>query len=253
MAPTSTSAASSRRWAATRRTSGRQAHRGRRPGRRVQGGTEQEVNEVVVRGSRLYVGGAFTSVKSGSVTSTRSVLAALDTTSGAVLASVDVPFTGVYDPTTNDGGGTTNIARFDISPDGTKLVALGNFSTVGGLPRSQVAMLDVGGATASVSSWSTDRYDRAHNSCASVFCLRPRRRLLSRRLVLRRLGHRCVRRRRSGRHHVRHHLALGDQQHRERPDLDRLHRRRHHLRRRDHRRCGLRRRPHALAEQPLPG
>src|SRR4249919_1513064 len=103
------------------------------------------VSEVVVRGSRLYIGGEFTNVKNGSATNTRSMLAALDTASGATLASVNVPFTGVYDPNANNGGGTTNIARFDVSPDGTKLVALGNFSTVGGLDRSQIAMLDVGG------------------------------------------------------------------------------------------------------------
>jgi hypothetical protein len=126
------------------------------------------VAEVVVRGSRVYVGGSFTSVKSGTITSTRSMLAALDSTTGAVVASVNVPFTGVYDPN-NNGGGTTNIARFDVSPDGTRLVALGNFSTVGGLPRSQVAMLDVGGATASVAPWFTNRFDRAHNSCSSAF------------------------------------------------------------------------------------
>src|SRR4051794_21770837 len=67
------------------------------------------VNEVVVRGSRAYIGGAFTSIKSGNVTTSRSRLAALDPTTGAVLAGVNVPFSGVYDP--NLGGGT-NIKRF---------------------------------------------------------------------------------------------------------------------------------------------
>jgi hypothetical protein len=130
----------------------------------------KEVQEVVVRGTRVYIGGDFTSVKNGKVTSQRGALAALDSTTGATLAAVNVPFTGVYDPNVSGGGGTTNIARFDITPDGSKLVAVGNFSTVGGLPRSQVAMVDVGGASpAAVDPWFTDRYDRAHNSCASVF------------------------------------------------------------------------------------
>ena len=45
--------------------------------------------------------------------------------------------------------------------------------------------------------WSTDRYDRAHNSLRQrLRHLHPRRRLLARRLVLRRLGHRRLRRRR---------------------------------------------------------
>ncbi|QIG43773.1 hypothetical protein G5V58_14255 [Nocardioides anomalus] len=126
------------------------------------------VNEVVVRGSRVFIGGAFTAVKVGRVSTPRGALAALDSSTGAVLAGVDVPFTGVYDPA-NDGGGTTNITRFDISADGSRLAAIGNFATVGGLPRVQLAVLDTSGATAVVAPWATNRYDRAHNSCAGVF------------------------------------------------------------------------------------
>jgi hypothetical protein len=124
------------------------------------------VNEVVVRGSRLYVGGAFTSVRSGAVTTTRNALAALDPATGAVLSAVAVPFAGVYDPAI---GGATSIKRFDVSPDGTRLAAVGNFATAGGLPRAQMAVLDVGGAVASVAPWATNRFDAAHNNCASVF------------------------------------------------------------------------------------
>jgi hypothetical protein len=124
------------------------------------------VNEVVVRGSRLYVGGSFTSVRSGGVNTARNALAALDPTTGAVLSSVNVSFAGVYDPAL---GGTTLIKRFDVSPDGSRLAAVGNFATAGGLPRSQLAVLDVGGAVASVAPWTTNRFDAAHNNCASVF------------------------------------------------------------------------------------
>ena len=124
------------------------------------------VNEVVVRGSRLYVGGAFTSVRSSNVTTNRGALAALDSTTGAVLASVNVPFTGVYDPAL---GGTTNVKRFDVSPDGTRLAAVGNFGTVGGLTRVQIAVLDTGAASATVAPWATNRFDAARNNCASVF------------------------------------------------------------------------------------
>ena len=70
------------------------------------------VNEVVYRTGRLYVGGAFTSIKRGTVTTSRGALAALDPTTGAVLDAVNVPFTGVYDPTTANGGGPTNVKRF---------------------------------------------------------------------------------------------------------------------------------------------
>jgi hypothetical protein len=123
------------------------------------------VNEVVVRGARLFVGGGFNSVKSGTTTTTRNALAALDSTSGAVLGTVNVPFTGVYDPAL---GGTTNIKRMDVTADGSQLVAVGNFSTVGGQPRSQLAVLNTTG-TASLATWATNRYDAAHNNCAAVF------------------------------------------------------------------------------------
>ncbi|WP_162259877.1 PKD domain-containing protein [Nocardioides sp. Soil777] len=126
------------------------------------------VNEVVVRGSRLYVGGSFSGIRSGTTTTPRSRLAVLDASTGAVSSSLDVPFTGVYDPA-NGGGGGTVIKRFDVSADGSRLVAVGNFATVGGQPRVQIAMLDTSGPSATVASWATNRFDRAHNNCAAVF------------------------------------------------------------------------------------
>ncbi len=125
------------------------------------------VNEVVLRNGRLFVGGGFTNVRSGTTTTTRNALAGLDATSGAVLSTVNVPFTGIYDPAL---GGSTNIKRFDVTPDGSKLVAVGNFSTVGGQPRSQIAVLNTPTtAAAGVATWTTNRYDSAHNDCAGVF------------------------------------------------------------------------------------
>ena len=213
----------------------------------------KSVNEVVLRGSRLYLGGGFTSIRSGTVTTTRNALAAVDPTTGSVLAGVNVPFTGVYDPN-NGGGGSTNVKRFDVTPDGSRLAAIGNFATVGGQPRSQLAVLDTGGATATLAPWFTNRYDRAHNSCARVFDTFTRDIDFSpdgSYFVVSTTGAFAggVRQR----HDVRHRQPLGDGQHRQRPDVDRLHRRRHDVRRRHHRQRRVRRRPHALAEQPLPG
>jgi len=123
------------------------------------------VNEVVVHGNRLYVGGSFSTV--GGAANPRERLAALNKDTGAVLADVNVPFAGVYDPAV---GGTTLIKRFDVSSDGRKLVAVGNFSSVGGQPRSQIAVLDLPtSGPATVSPWATTRYDAAHNNCAGIF------------------------------------------------------------------------------------
>ena len=49
--------------------------------------------------------------------------AALNPVSGALDPTVDVAFTGKHN------GGTGRIHKFDISPDGTKMVAVGNFTT----------------------------------------------------------------------------------------------------------------------------
>jgi hypothetical protein len=116
------------------------------------------VNEVVVRGTRLYIGGAFTNV--GGAGTPRTALAALDTGSGAVLASVNVSFAGLHN------GGATNITRMDVTPDGSTLVAVGNFTTVGGQPREQIAMINNLAVNAAVSSWHTSKYE---GQCAGVF------------------------------------------------------------------------------------
>ena len=160
---------------------------------------------------------------------------------------MNVAFTGVYDPD-NDGGGTTNIRRFDVSPDGSRLAAVGNFATVGGQPRAQLAVLDTGGDTATVAPWATNRFDRAHNDCARVFDTFMRDIDFSpdgSYFVVSTTGAFAGGARQ--RDDVRHHHPLGDRQHGQRPDLVELHRRRHDVRRRGHRQRRLRRRPHALA------
>src|SRR5829696_6638747 len=120
-------------------------------------------NSLDTDGTYVYVGGTFKNV--GGTANPRGGLAAYDKDTMALLPQVNVPFTGLYN------GGATNIKRFDLSPDGTKLVAVGNFTTVGGQTRAQIAMLNTPPAgTASLAGWSTNRFDQAHNSgCASVF------------------------------------------------------------------------------------
>ena len=53
-----------------------------------------------------------------------------------------------------------------MSPDGATLVAVGNFTTVAGQAREQMAMLTLAGQTATLSSWSTQRFVM---QCASKF------------------------------------------------------------------------------------
>ncbi|MGZ4497290.1 MAG: hypothetical protein ACXVWZ_07395 [Nocardioides sp.] len=121
-----------------------------------------EVDTLVVRGTRVYVGGAFTSISHRRHPVTRRGLAAVSTRDGSVLSSVRVPFRGVY----TSRFGRTTVRRIDLTADGRRLVAIGNFTTVGGLPRVQVAVLDTGGRRAHVTAWRTARFDARHNHCS---------------------------------------------------------------------------------------
>ncbi len=121
------------------------------------------VRDLKVVGTRLYFSGAFASV--GGVTHQR--MASLNALTGALTNVIHSNFTGVAN------GGTTSVDKFDVSPDGTRLVAIGNFASVDGQPRSQIAMLDTSGASATLSGWSTDVYPGLNpdssSYCASVF------------------------------------------------------------------------------------
>lgn len=106
------------------------------------------VYDMHLAGGHLYLGGTFRKVGS----TPRTNFAAVDPATGAVRAGADVAFASAP-------RGITRVMRFDVSPDGRKLVAIGNFARVGGQVRENVAVLDLttsGGAT--VAGWRTDRY-----------------------------------------------------------------------------------------------
>ncbi len=126
------------------------------------------VNEVVVRNGTVYIGGAFKTVKSRTTTYPVGQLAALDGTRGTPLSSFGHTFAGVYNPGKKNPG-TTNVKRFDVSTDGTRLVAVGNFATVDGQARNQVVVLNTGGATSTLAPWATNRFDRSHSVCSGAF------------------------------------------------------------------------------------
>jgi hypothetical protein len=126
-------------------------------------------NEVVVRGSRVYVGGGYTSIRSHGVTYDVDRLAVLNVDDGTPeLTALDVDFSGVYDPNQPDPG-STNVKRFDVTSDGTRLAVIGNFTTIGGQTRNQLAVFDVSGPTAFLTSFVTNRFDRSHSVCAAAF------------------------------------------------------------------------------------
>jgi len=112
------------------------------------------INAVVVRSGRLFVGGRFSSINGVA----RNGLAALNPTTGAVDTALNLPLGA---PRT---GSTVPFVRvLDVSPDGTSLFVGGNFGTIAGLPRAQVALVNT--ATNTLSAWSTSVFAVA---CAAL-------------------------------------------------------------------------------------
>ena len=111
------------------------------------GSANDLVQELVVLGDDLYVSGRFTQVGN----TDRSGMARLDADSGGVDSAFDVPFTDAprY---------IMSVPEFAIDPAGTRLVAIGNFSRVGGQPRVQAAMLDLTTSPVTVADWQTDEF-----------------------------------------------------------------------------------------------
>jgi hypothetical protein len=97
---------------------------------------------------RLYVGGWFTRV--GGVD--RTLLTALDAQTGADTGSLNLTCAGTWNR------GTLGVEEMTVRPDGSRLVVIGNFRTVQGQSRPQIAMVDLTGPTATLDSWATTRY-----------------------------------------------------------------------------------------------
>ena len=66
-----------------------------------------------------------------------------------------------FDATGNPIGAQApvGVTKLDITPDGSRMVIIGNFLTAGGLDRDQVALINLGATSASVDpNWRTARY-----------------------------------------------------------------------------------------------
>ena len=121
-------------------------------------GFDGKVMDLHLANGRLYAGGYFTTV--GGVP--RAGLVALDPNTGDDTGQVNITFADVFRQSTTasipSGYSGVGVERFAMTPDGSRLIAIGNFRTVGGLPRVQVAMIDTSVTPATVTDWSTTRY-----------------------------------------------------------------------------------------------
>jgi hypothetical protein len=115
-----------------------------------------KVTDLQLANESLYIGGTFTTV----ATQPRTLLAALDPITGDDTASVDFAFTDTWN------GGHLSVRHFDISDDGSTLVAVGNWRNVDGENRPQIMMADLTDSSATLSDWATQRFA---NGCLPSF------------------------------------------------------------------------------------
>lgn len=106
-----------------------------------------DVRSLAVHGRDLYVGGSYDRI--GDVR--RGGLARLDVTDGRVDPDFDAE---LAKPVRT----RPRVESMALSPDGTTLVAIGNFAQARGRERHQLVMLDVTGPQAVVSEWHTEFY-----------------------------------------------------------------------------------------------
>lgn len=118
------------------------------------------VEALVLRGTWLYASGSFQQI--GGLG--RSGVARLNPTTGAVDVAFNVPFS-----TPQNGGGLV-VLKMDVSPDGSRLVGIGNFSQVSGQPRNQIAMVDLTTNPPSLSSWQTDQFPFFVPNTTTTWC-----------------------------------------------------------------------------------
>ncbi len=121
------------------------------------------VTDLKTVGDTLYVSGTFTKLNNIAHGGLASVVAV----TGQLDPKVSVNFTEHHNNTGTGAQGRVGVDQIDITPDGTTLIAIGNFRRADGLLRDQVALLDVASSVATVNpSWATDWYTDYCNNFA---------------------------------------------------------------------------------------
>ena len=114
------------------------------------------VRDLRLSDGRLWLAGAFTHVGGRA----QAGLTTVDPTTGAVQTYMAQQLAGIHN------GGGTQVLKMDITPDGDRLVAVGNFDTVGGVQRHQFLMLDLTGPSAQLAPFRTTFF---HSACSQSF------------------------------------------------------------------------------------
>ena len=108
--------------------------------------------------NQLLLGGDFSTVGG----TAHSGLVGLNPTTGAMTSYTKVQFTGHHNYNGSGANAGVGVNAMTVSPDGTRLVAIGNFKNADGVQHDQIAMLDLSGTTATLDqNWNTNQYTAA--------------------------------------------------------------------------------------------
>jgi hypothetical protein len=118
------------------------------------------VRDLVIRGSRVFVGGNFSKVGGAN----RVRLGAFNAVTGAV-DPLNLPIQAPY-----TAGSGSNVLKLDVTPSGDRLVMIGNFSQIAGANRWQLAVVDL--TSNALAPWNTDRWNAG--TCSASFKEYPR-------------------------------------------------------------------------------
>ncbi len=118
--------------------------------------TNGAVNSLTKAGGRLLIGGYFTTA--GGVS--HGGLASISPTTGAIDPFMGITLTEHHNDQRGAAQGAIGVKDLEATPDGSRLVAVGNFRRADGLSRDQAVVLNLGGTNAVVDpTWRTRGYE----------------------------------------------------------------------------------------------
>ena len=113
------------------------------------------VQDVILTGGQLLVGGVFTNA--GAV-NPRNGLASLNPATGAINTYLTHTLTGHHNYNGTGANAPVGVEHMAASPDGTKLAVIGNFKNVNGVLQDQAVLINLNAADTTVADWNTTRY-----------------------------------------------------------------------------------------------
>ncbi len=118
-----------------------------------------DIRDVQLVGDRLFIAGKFTHINGIS----QKALGSINATTGKRDPFVNNVFAGTHN---TRPGAVTAVLQISINKQNTRLMAVGNFTTVDGVNRRQIVQLDITGVSPTVTSWYTTLFTSA---CSSSF------------------------------------------------------------------------------------